>query len=424
MTEVKRPGPPPPPERKHSPPEGFKDKYRKVEKVEKPGEVDPEEKQQRRKFAESDQVEEESKKENELLTPYEALFGKRKTESDIFGRNISEDEEGVRRNYGEPTKSNIASPSFTREKENQDLPTSHQFWDQTSQSEEKKTDGQKKEDDMLAVPEKKKKESYGLPTSGEDKGVKEEDETSPFASLSQKEKEKLEKLEGGKKEVKEIAGAPEKEKKTIKDQKEQEKLAKKEVEEKVRIPSEIREKKQREERAKQKHGNLEGLAKSFAPITFLPEKKQDGATIPIPSSPQTIPAEVISQGVGAASRAASYLSPGVQDLFTQMVSTIIVMQTQGVTTTQVTLSSAAFTNTAFEGATITLQRYATAPDSYNIILSGSNQAVSLFNQNIPALQRAFQQENLPFRVGRLEAEYGEAKPLIRRKKGARDKEDQ
>ncbi len=422
MGEVRRPGPPPPPERRNSPPDSkeFREKMRKVEKVEKPGEVDPEEKQERRKFAKD--VEEESQQEDERLTPLDAIFGRRKPETDIFGRNVPEDDEKVQQNYGNPTKSNISSPPFTREKDSDELPTSHQFWGQKTsegkpQQQAEAEDGKKKGDEVV-LPEQKKGKTEG---SSPSKPMTEEEASTK--ALSQKEKEELAALAGKKGEVKEIAGAPEKEEKPKIDQKEREKIAKKEVDEKTTVSS-IHEKRKREEKAKEKYGNLEGLAKSFSPITLFADSKEDGKTIPIASTPQPIAPEVISQAVGATTRAAPYLSPGVQDLFTQMVSTIIVMQSQGVTTTQVTLSSAAFLNTAFQGATITFQRYATAPDSYNIILSGSNQAVSLFNQNLPALERAFKQSNLPFRIGRLEAEYGEERHLIRRKKGAREKEDQ
>ncbi|MBN2478905.1 MAG: hypothetical protein JXA94_01625 [Parachlamydiales bacterium] len=114
-----------------------------------------------------------------------------------------------------------------------------------------------------------------------------------------------------------------------------------------------------------------------------------------------------------------YLHSDVAPLFQKMIGTIIQMQTQSVTTTEVTLNSPAFETSIFYGSTIVLQRYATAPDSFNIILKGSNQAVSLFNENLEGLFDAFKKGNFNFKIGRLEAEY--ERPLFKRKEKTGDK---
>jgi hypothetical protein len=99
----------------------------------------------------------------------------------------------------------------------------------------------------------------------------------------------------------------------------------------------------------------------------------------------------------------------------------------GISLTEVTLNSPNFEKSVFYNAKITIEKYATAPDSFNIRLSGSPEAVTLFSKNVENLTAAFaisyEERRIAFRVGRLEAEYAQERPLIRRKKESGDKED-
>jgi hypothetical protein len=149
------------------------------------------------------------------------------------------------------------------------------------------------------------------------------------------------------------------------------------------------------------------------------EKKGDGpqkhVEIVPPSTPH-LPAAVEPIAMNAAVQATPYLSPEVLPLFYQMVGSILVMSTRpGVSRTEVTLNSPAFASSKFYGSTIEIIKYSTAPDSLNIRLSGSNEAVTKFNQNIPSLLAAFQNGNFKFRIGRLDAVYSAERPVFRRK---------
>ena len=117
----------------------------------------------------------------------------------------------------------------------------------------------------------------------------------------------------------------------------------------------------------------------------------------------------------ATSAAASYLHPQVQPLFYQMVGTIQVMKNQGVNTTEITLNNPAFAGSKFYGTSIEITKYASAPDSLNIRLSGTNEAVTEFNKNIPSLVAAFSSGKFQFRIGRIDAVYSADKPVFRRK---------
>lgn len=139
-------------------------------------------------------------------------------------------------------------------------------------------------------------------------------------------------------------------------------------------------------------------------------------------APPPLPPQVVPLAQAATAHAAPYLSPEILPLFYQMVGTIYVMITPpGISRTEMVLNAPSFAHSKFFGATITIEKYATAPDSLNIRLSGSNEAVATFNQNLPSLIASFQTGNFPFRIGRLEAEYAFERPVFRRKEPKEEK---
>jgi hypothetical protein len=129
-----------------------------------------------------------------------------------------------------------------------------------------------------------------------------------------------------------------------------------------------------------------------------------------------LPSSVQGATFSAVSAAQPYLSNQTVSLFFQMVGQIYVMTTPpGVSRTEIVLNNPAYAGSRFFGSTITIEKYASAPDSFNIRLTGNDAAVASFRENIPSLVAAFQNSNLPFRVHRIEAEYTIEKPIFRRK---------
>lgn len=116
-------------------------------------------------------------------------------------------------------------------------------------------------------------------------------------------------------------------------------------------------------------------------------------------------------------QASPYLNPESAALFYQMVGTIYMSLPpgSGINQTVIVLNQAAFANSKFFGATITIEKYATAPDALNIRLTGSNEAVVAFRENIPNLMNAFQNSKVPFKVNRIDAEFAPQRPLFHRK---------
>ncbi|HSX10968.1 MAG TPA: hypothetical protein VLF94_04560 [Chlamydiales bacterium] len=143
--------------------------------------------------------------------------------------------------------------------------------------------------------------------------------------------------------------------------------------------------------------------------------------IEAPSLP-LLPAPVQPMAFAATTAAVTYLSPETVSLYFQMVGQLYVMAgTSGISTTEIVLNNPAYANSRFFGARITVEKYATAPDSFNIRLTGSDAAVASFRENIPSLMTAFQNSNLPFRVQRIEAEYSIERPMFRRKERGESK---
>jgi hypothetical protein len=124
----------------------------------------------------------------------------------------------------------------------------------------------------------------------------------------------------------------------------------------------------------------------------------------------------------AAAAAKPYLGPEALSIYFHMVGTITAMVSpKGDSRTEFVLNAPSFADSKFYGATISIERFATAPYQLNIVLTGSSEAVAAFNQNIPNLYAAFQNGNFSFTINRIEAAY--AKPLFRRKESVGDKEE-
>lgn len=155
------------------------------------------------------------------------------------------------------------------------------------------------------------------------------------------------------------------------------------------------------------------------------EKKEETAFSRVPDP---LPPSILQTSSAALSAASPYLSPEVANLFKHMVGTILFMEstTPGISRTEVFLTSSAFQKSVFFNSTILIEKYSTAPDSFNIRLSGSPEAVKIFNNNIDSLingfTTAYENRTVKFRVGRIEASYAAERPLFRRKSKSGEKD--
>ncbi|KPK33648.1 MAG: hypothetical protein AMS24_00250 [Chlamydiae bacterium SM23_39] len=138
----------------------------------------------------------------------------------------------------------------------------------------------------------------------------------------------------------------------------------------------------------------------FHPITFE-----------VPKNIQTTVTDKISKGEP------TKLSSEIRPIFEHMVGTILSLKNskKGVFEVQVILNNKKFENSRFYGSKIIIERYNTAPDSFNIKLTGSDEAVTIFRENIEGLYKSFEKADLDFQIGRISCEYERAKPLFKRK---------
>jgi len=110
------------------------------------------------------------------------------------------------------------------------------------------------------------------------------------------------------------------------------------------------------------------------------------------------------------------LTPEVTPVIEHMVGQILVMSTkEGIMQTEILLNNPEMENSVFYGSKIVLEKYSTAPDSFNIRLTGTPEAVTIFNGNIDILMESFNRGNFNFRIGRIEATHEAGRPLFRRK---------
>jgi hypothetical protein len=117
---------------------------------------------------------------------------------------------------------------------------------------------------------------------------------------------------------------------------------------------------------------------------------------------QEMPQNVATQTSELTQAVTPYLSAEVAPLFQKMVGTIIQMQAQGVSTTELILNSPAFQTSVFYGSSVVIEKYSSAP-AFNVFLKGPVQAVNLFTENLDGLSDAFAKAKI--QIGRLEAHH-------------------
>lgn len=153
------------------------------------------------------------------------------------------------------------------------------------------------------------------------------------------------------------------------------------------------------------------------------EEKRTGPKV-LFTTLDAVPPQTQVQASQASSQLMPYLSPEMLPLFEKMVGMIIYVAQEGYSRTEFILNTPALSDSVFFGCKIVLEKYATAPNSFNIrLIGGTEAAVQLFTANAENLAQAFKQGEFDFNIGRIEAEFETARPLIRRKGAAREKEE-
>lgn len=449
-------------------------RFKKQMTVEKVGEIDADQRKKKRERASSGEPAEGNEEPQEKApSPFSFTAPRR---PDLFGRNTPAPDPEM--SYGTPQPSMIPSPPSIDDEETSRLPSSQTFWQQTQlppQEEEERTLPQRNvRNGAPSSHSRKEKKGEFLPDPTPWKkqemqgGQKKKEGEFPFLTQEPKGKHAAEKSKEQKKPflIEDAAPSipslpPANVKKTTEPLKKTaepsspplpapppsrmpQKLSDKEekkpaLKSKKESPSssslqqpleeKTQERREKRENKGQKHRSSEQLSTFYSPISSLAadsgekEKKQKPVKEIQPlnaAQPRPMPPEAAASAGLAASQLLPYANPEVQNLFAQMVGTVIVMTTPpGISRTQVILNSPAFTRTIFQGAEITLERYSTAPDSFNIKLTGSPQAVTVFNDNVQGLYNAFQKGRFSFRIGRIEASYEESsRPVFRRKESA------
>ena len=159
------------------------------------------------------------------------------------------------------------------------------------------------------------------------------------------------------------------------------------------------------------------------------EKKKAKVEVTTPvRPPDPLPPACQSVAQASLASASPFLNAQTVELYLQMVGTMMFMASSkgGISLTEVTLNSPAFKNSVLYNSTIIIEKYATAPDSFNIRLTGTPEAIQVFSNNLTSLSSAFvhayEDRRISFRVGRLETELATNRHLIRRKKegGSKD----
>jgi len=176
-----------------------------------------------------------------------------------------------------------------------------------------------------------------------------------------------------------------------------------------------------EEKARYPYAETPALSEQLREEKEREKKKTKEAKVPV-QPPDPLPPACQRIAAAAQTSASPFLNAQTAELYLQMVGTMVFMSSSkgGISLTEVTLNSPAFRDSVLFNSVITIEKYATAPDSFNIRLSGTPEAVQIFNNNMTSLTSAFtaayEDRRVSFRIGRIETELAPNRPLIRRKK--------
>lgn len=152
------------------------------------------------------------------------------------------------------------------------------------------------------------------------------------------------------------------------------------------------------------------------------EKSHDDRRTEISSPYQTLDLTTTAQAQAEiiTEKIAPNLNPEIIPIIEHMVGAMIQFKNKDISETHIILNNLKFSNSRFYNAKIIFEKYAIAPDSYNIRLTGSEEAVTVFNENIEGLYKKLTEADLDFKIGQLSAEY--ERPLFKRKAPIGDSE--
>jgi hypothetical protein len=142
-------------------------------------------------------------------------------------------------------------------------------------------------------------------------------------------------------------------------------------------------------------------------LTALPEGATPGG-----------PTQISPEAPAAPLPPYAFMSPQVLELFERMVGTMNIMTTEGITETTIDLTSEQFASSIFFGSQIIIKEFATAPNQFNIQFNTTPEGANLFQANVDDLLAAFQSGNYAFRVLRCETHILSERPLFKRKEAA------
>jgi hypothetical protein len=118
--------------------------------------------------------------------------------------------------------------------------------------------------------------------------------------------------------------------------------------------------------------------------------------------PLVTPFELIQQMKGAknaSSEVKAFASLSIEPIFEEMVSQMSFLHENGIQQTTFTYDSK---TSVLSGVQVVIKEFSTAPKSFNVELMGTPEAVVLLQKNVSDLVAAFNAEERPFKINRLE----------------------
>lgn len=158
-------------------------------------------------------------------------------------------------------------------------------------------------------------------------------------------------------------------------------------------------------------GELQDTIQRLLQNSLHDQKKKEQETLSVNAMPPHFPQLNDNLQVNTTE---SIRSVEITQLFNEMVGCIAECTDSAIQRTTFILDAPEFAHSVFYGAKITIVEYSTAPKIFNIELSGTPEALALFQASAADFMAAFQNGKFDFQINRIEANFSE-EPTHKRK---------
>jgi len=139
---------------------------------------------------------------------------------------------------------------------------------------------------------------------------------------------------------------------------------------------------------------------------FLKEEEEEEEELSLLSSPFSLPTQLSYSfscpGQPLSVSAISSIPAPCLEVWDKLCTEMVVMQAEGCSSTTFTLQGTAFANSPFQGTTITIAEYSTAPTVFNVSITATQDAIELLQTHMASFFQLLETRNFSFAIHRID----------------------